>query len=87
MDKKTCYIQVSDIKGFKAAVDQAMGYESLAGRVQYTGGSNRGHFLKSVASDSQDEYRFVWPVERAREHPPYIEIELPPGFSGEIIDL
>ncbi len=60
---KVAALEVINLPLLKSAFDEQVGAASFAGRVRYTNGEQRGHFLKSTKDEWQKEYRLVWPGE------------------------
>lgn len=77
---KTAALRVVDRRRLKGLLDGAVGSESTCGRVAYTSGEGRGHFLKGEEDQWQDEFRFVWPGDAAT--PKWIEI--PGGLMEQV---
>jgi len=77
---KTACVEILDVAALRTSIDQQIGLTSTAGRVNYTAGTDRAHFLKSVEDEWQDEYRLSW-----RQSPAYEQmISIPPGTAARV---
>ncbi|WJG10367.1 hypothetical protein [Aliiglaciecola sp. LCG003] len=76
--RKRAAVKIFNVAYLKAVIDEQLGKKSIAKPCEYTSSHNRNHFLKSVADQWQDEYRFFW------DHQERVEVELPKGMAKRI---
>ena len=78
--KNTC-IEISNIDALLDEFDRQIGIESKRGKVIYTNGLERDHFLKGEEDAWQNEFRAIWTVPDAAK----LEIFVPAGFCKRVI--
>lgn len=60
--QKTACVEIPDWRRLLVTLDDQLGVPGFGRAVEYTGSSDRHHFLKSVEDAWQDEFRLFWPL-------------------------
>ncbi len=80
LENKVCVVEIEDPAQLKTVLDGLMSQVSFGGRVDYTDGPKRGHFLKSTEDDWQAEYRLAW-IKKGSD---LIWVNIPAGLAKRV---